>query len=409
LEILYEVAAGIDVHRDTLVVSIRKNDGRGQERVETRTFETFHDSLLEMNAWLDANDVPVVGLESTGVYWKPVVRVIQLVSPKRVVWLVNPAEVKRVPGRKTDKKDSRWISKLVMYGLVSPSFLPSPEQEELRKLTRYRYRLVSDKVSLKNRIIKELESAGIKLASVCSDVLGKSGRDMLDALLEGGKTPAEIADLARGRLRSKLGLLERAAHGSFSVTVRLILRQMLARLDDNAHDTEIIDDEIRNRLLPHMADVERLQSVPGLATTSIAAVIAEAGTDMSMFETSDHLTAWAGLSPGSNESAGKSKSTRARKGDKYLRTMLVQAAWAAVRTRATFWRYQFHRLAARLGPAKTIVAIARKMLVTIFYILRDSVTYKPPELAPPSPKAVRRLVERLAALGYQVSPPATAA
>jgi transposase len=210
-------------------------------------------------------------------------------------------------------------------------------------------------------------------------------------------------------LRSKIDLLERAAPSSFSLTVQLILRQMLARLDQNARDTEIIDEEIRNRLLPHMSDVERLQSVPGLATSSIAAVIAEAGTDMSVFDNPDKLTAWAGLAPGSNESAGKSKSTRARKGDKYLRTILVQAAWAAIRTRGTFWRQKFNQLAPRLGPTKTIVAIARKMLVAIFYILRDTVTYKPPELAPPSPKSVRRLVERLAALGYQISPPATAA
>jgi len=228
---------------------------------------------------------------------------------------------------------------------------------------------------------------------------------MLDALLEGTSTPAQIAALARGRLRTKIAKLERAAQGSFSPATQVILQQMLARLDQNKRDTEAIDDQIRRRLAPYMPDVERLRTVPGLDVTSIAAVIAETGIDMSVFENADHLTAWAGLAPGSNQSAGKSKSARARKGDKYLRTMLVQAAWAAIRKRGTFWRQKFGQWVRRLGPTKSIVAIARKMLVAVFYILRDSVSYQPPETAPPSPKSVRRMVEHLAALGFQITPP----
>ncbi len=409
MDILYEVSAGIDVHRDTVVVSIRKHNERGKEQVETRTFETFHDTLVEMNAWLDAHEVPIVGLESTGVYWKPVVRVIQLGSPRRVIWLVNPAEVKKVPGRKTDVNDSQWLSKLVMHGLVSPSFLPSQELEELRKLTRYRTRLVAERTSFSNRVHKELESAGIKLASVCSEVLGKSGRAMLDALLEETSTPAQIAQLARGRLRSKLETLERATQGSFSATTHFILKQMLARLDQNQRDCEALDEQIQRRLAAYTPDVERLQEVPGLALVSIAAIIAETGTDMSVFGSADELAAWSGLAPGSNESAGKRKSARTRKGDKYLRTMLVQAAWAAVRTHGTFWKQKFGQLARRLGPKKAIVAIARKMLVAIFYILRDGVRYQPPEATPPSPKSIHRMVQQLEALGFHVTPHPTAA
>ena len=409
MEVLYEVSAGIDVHRDTVVVSIRKRDTRGKEQVETRTFETFHDSLVQMSAWLDEHQVPIVGLESTGVYWKPVVRALQLGSSRRVLWLVNPAEVKKVPGRKTDVKDSEWLSKLVMHGLVSPSFLPPPELEELRKLTRYRTRLIAEQTSCKNRVLKELESSGVKFAFVCSDVFGKSGRAMLDALLEGSCSAAEIADLALGRMRSKLDTIARAVDGGFSAATQFVLKQLRGRPDQIQSDLQALDAEIQQRLVAYQPEVELLKSVPGLELTSIAAVVAETGPDMSVFGSADQLAAWSGLAPGSNESAGKTKSAPTRKGDKYLRTMLVQAAWAAVKTRGAFWKQKFGQLVARLGPKKAIVAIARKMLVAIFYILRDATPYRAPEPAAPSPKSIRRLIERVEALGFQVTPRPAAA
>jgi transposase len=409
MEIMYEVSAGIDVHRDTVVVSIRTRDPRGKERVETRTFETFHDSLVEMRTWLDEHEVPIVGLESTGVYWKPVVRVLQLGAKGRVIWLVNPAEVKKVPGRKTDVKDSEWLSKLVMHGLVSPSVLPPLELEELRKLTRYRTRLVAEQTSYKNRVLKELESSGIKLATVCSDVFGKSGRAMLAALLEGSRTPAEIADLAHSSMHSKRATLERAVHGDFSAATRFVLTQMLRHLTQLQSELQALDEQIQQRLKAYQPEVELLKSVPGLDLVAIAGILAETGPDMSVFDGADRLAAWSGLVPGSNESAGKSKSAPTRKGDKYLRTMLVQAGWSAVRTRGTFWKQKFRQLVVRLGPKKAIVAIARKMLVAIFYILRDATPYREPEPAPPSMKSIRRLIERVEALGYQVTPRPTAA
>lgn len=416
METLFKVSAGIDVHRDTVVVSIRKRDERDHEKVETRTFETFHDTLVKMAEWLDEHEVEAVGLESTGVYWKPVVRELQLRSPKRILWLVNPAEVKKVPGRKTDVNDSQWLSKLVMHGLVRPSFLPPLEQEELRKLTRFRTKLVAEQTSFKNRILKEMESAGIKLASVCSDPLGKSGRAMLEALLAGTQAPAQVAQLALGSLRKKIPTLERAVCGSFSEATRFILKQMVARLDQIQRDMKELDEQIQTRLTGHETEVELLLSLPGLDRVAIAAVVAEIGGDMSVFGSADQLAAWGGLCPGSNESAGKSKSAPTRKGDKYLRTILVQAAWSAVRTRGSFWKQKFGQLVVRLGPKKAIVAIARKMLVAIYYMLRDGTLYQPPLPPLPSPEKQKRLVhkytQQLASLGFQVALtpiPATAA
>jgi transposase len=406
MEVLFPVAAGIDVHRDTVVVTVRRRDERGREPVETRTFSTFHDELVRMAGWLDTQEVPVVGLESTGVYWKPVVRALRKSSHTKTIWLVNPAEVKKVPGRKTDVTDSQWLSKLVMHGLVSPSYLPPEELEELRKLTRFRNQIVGNQTRCKNRILKELEASGIKLASVCSEVLGASGRAMLKALLKGGQTPAEIAELARGRLRAKRAQLERAVQGSFTEATAFVLRQLLSDLERTEGNIKALDEQIEQRLKPYQREVDLLLVVPGLDRVGIARVLAEIGPDMSVFETAKRLSAWGGVCPGSNESAGKPKRAPARQGDKYLRTILVQAAWAAKNTRGCFWRHKYHQLIARLGKQKTIVAIARKILVAIFYILRDGVLYQEPLAPAPSAAKAKRMVQQytaqLAALGFEV-------
>ena len=406
MEAIFNVAAGIDVHRDILVVSVRRRGERGREQVETRTYSTFHDGLVQMVAWFDEQEVPVVGLESTGVYWKPVVLALRERSPSRQVWLVNPAEVKQVPGRKTDVKDSEWLSKLVMHGLVAPSFLPPAEQAELRELTRFRAKVVGNKTRCANRIVKVLESSGIKLASVCSDPLGKSARAMFEALLEGTKTVDEIADLARGRLRLKIPELRRALAGTFTEANRFILRQLLADLSHIERDIQALDEQIAQRLEPWQREVELLLSMPGLDRVAIASILAETGPDMSVFGTADKLAAWGGVCPGSNESAGKPKRAPTRKGDKYLRTILVQAAQAGKNMRGSFWREVYHRLVARLGQPKTTMAIARKMLVAVFYMLRDGVLYSRPSPPSPSPTTVQRKVQRLtqqlAGLGFDV-------
>jgi transposase len=408
METLFTVAAGIDVHRDTAVVSVRRRAEKGKEPVETRTFSTFHDGLVEMVAWLDEHAVPVVGLESTSVYWKPLVLALRTHSRTtgRVIWLVNPAEVKKVPGRKTDVTDSQWLSKLVMHGLVSPSFLPPEDQEEWRHLTRFRTKVVGNHTRCKNRIIKELETTGIKLASVCSDVLGTSGRAMIEALLEGTKTTAEIADLAKGKLREKIPDLKRALEGTLPATSRFILRHLMADLDHIESELEALDTEIQTRLEPHRRELDLLLTMPGLDRISIAAVLAEIGPDMSVFETADRITSWGGLCPGSNQSAGKSKAAPTRKGNKYLRTILVQVALAAKNRRGSFWRQKYHQLVPKLGKQKAAVAIARKMLVAIFYILRDGVPYREPSAPPPSPAKSKRLVDgcvaKLKSLGFNV-------
>lgn len=406
MERIFEVSAGIDVHRDKVLVSVRRVRNT-KEEVKTKTFETFHDGLAAMAEWLLAEQVEVVGMESTGVYWHPVVRAVQKTLPKAVIWVVNPAHVKKVPGRKTDVTDSQWLAKLVMYGLVSPSFLAPPELQELRKLTRHRTKLTADQARYKNRILKEVESSGIKIATVCTDVFGKTGRALLDAMIAGkvlGET--QIAQLARGTLRDKVPLLARAVQGSLTPSTVFVMRQLLRRFDDLTDDISALELEIRQRAQPMNAELQRLIQIPGINEVAAAAVLAETGPDMSVFPSAKHIYSWSGLSPGSEESAGKSKKAPTRKGNKYLRTILVQAATSAKQTKGTFWQRKFRRL-ARLGPKKAAVALARSLLGVIFHMLADGSDYREPDTIPPPPHRLRArvtsLTDQLRALGFTVA------
>jgi transposase len=360
--------------------------------------------LLALGDWLRFHGVTHVAMESTGVLWRPVFNVLE---EGHTLILVNAQHIKAVPGRKTDVKDSEWLSKLVMHGLVAPSFLPPAEQAELRQLTRFRTKAVGNQTRSKNRIIKELESSGIKLASVCSDPLGKSGRAMLEALLEGNKTVDEIADLARGKLRAKIPELKRALAGTFTEATRFILRQLLGGLSHIERDIHALDEQITQRLTPYQREVDLLLTMPGVNPVAVAAILAEIGPDMSVFEKADRLAAWGGVAPGSNESAGKPKRAPTRKGDKYLRTILVQAAQAGKNARGSWWRETYYRLVPRLGKPKTIMAIAHKMLVAAFYMLREGVPYRAPSSQPTPPAKAARLVQqytkKLAALGFDVA------
>lgn len=401
----YQTTAGIDVHKDTVVVTVLKQVG-SREVGKTKTFETFHDSLTQMVTWLREQGVEVVGLESTGVYWMPVVRCIQTQLESATIWVVNPAHIKKVAGRKTDVSDSQWLAKLVMYGLVRPSYLASANQQELRLLTRHRTKMVGDQTRYKNRAVKLLERSGIKLASVCSDPFGKSGRAMIEALLEGKKTPSQIAQLAYRSMKKKAPLIERAVAGGFTPCTAFVLQQLLSRFDAVSLDIEKIDATITTLIGPLSEDLKLLLTVPGFDVVSAVAVLAEIGGDMSLFASADHLASWGGVSPGSEESAGKNRSGKTRKGDKYLRTALVQSAWAATKTKGTFWQQKFNKL-LRLGRTKALLAIARRILVATYYILRDRTPYREPVLPPPSPQRTRALTERyrtaLEALGYTVS------
>jgi transposase len=413
---MFERCAGIDVHRDTLVVTVRTRSEGGRVRHQTRTFEAFHDTLLTLCAWLVSERVQVVGLESTGVYWRPVVCALQQFAAAAKIWLVNPRAVKQVPGRKTDVNDSQWLAKLVMHGLVRPSYVPPADIQELRTFTRHRRKLVRDATSNKNRILKQLEICGLKLASVCSDVFGKSGRAMLDAVLAGTQGRPQIAQLARGALRKKIPNLERALLGSFDPAAAFVVRQMLAQLDGLERDITAVDAEINNRLLPYNKQVAALSAMPGFDQTTIAVVIAETGGVMekidaesgevqTVFNSADHLASWTGLSPGSYQSAGPPKKGPCRKGNEPLRTALVQAAWGAVATKGTFWKMKFRQLLPRLGPKKAIVAIARKLSVSLYWVLKGDGRYVEPA-QPMRPLRAERMArtyaDRIRALGFEV-------
>jgi transposase len=403
---LFEVSAGLDVHRDTVVASVRRSL-RARETVETKTFGTFHDDLCALSDWLRTQQVDVVAMESTGVYFKPVLRTVQH-HVQKPIWLVNATAVKQVPGRKSDVNDSAWLSKLVMHGLVRPSFVPDEAQEGLRMLTRHRRKRVGEQRSCKNRIVKQLEACGIKLASVCSDVLGKSGRLMIQALLDGTKSAEEIADLAHGRLRAKRSQLIRAVAGDLTSAVRWLLVRLLKQLQEIERDVDELNDEISRRLAAHADDVALLKQIPGLDDVSIATVVAEVGTDMSVFGSAKRLASWAGLAPGSNESAGKKRPTPTRPGNQWLRTMLVQVAQTVAnkwRSRSP-WRSTFVRIARNTGVAhKAVFAVARKLCVTIFHVLQSRAYtpfVPPPETEAARDRAKQRALEQLRALGYVV-------
>jgi transposase len=406
MEVIFEVSAGLDVHRDTVVASVRKR-GAKRDEVETKTFGTFQDELRDLCTWLDGHDVKVIAMESTGVYFKPVLRAVREQLPNRLAWLVNAAAVKQVPGRKTDVNDSAWLSKLAMHGLVRPSFVPKEAQEDLRILTRYRCKRVGELRSTKNRIIKLLEAYGLKLATLCSDVLGKSGRDMIEAVIVGTQSPEQMANLARGSLRTKRAELARALAARPTEGARWVLRRLMDQLVQIEGGIQELDDEIARRLAPFQKDIELLLQVPGLDHVSIAAVLAETGADMSIFNSAKSLASWGGLAPGSYESAGKTRDTPTRKGNRWLRTILVQVAQVAVRAKDSPWRSSFARMARGTGSIKkAIFGVARKVCVTIFHVLCDRI-YRPYAPPPPTPEAqdrTKRLaIERLTALGYNVS------
>lgn len=404
MEAMVERSAGLDVHRDTVVATIRRREG-AREHVETRTFETYPQDLRCLAQWLKAGQVQIAGIESTGVYFKPVDR--ELRRAELTVWVVNAAHAKQVPGRKTDVSDSCWLSKLVMHGLVRPSFIPDEWLEGLRMLTRERVRAVHERTRAKNRVIKLLEANGVKLASVCSDVLGKTGRAILHALLEGQMSPPQMADLALGHLRTKRALLERALDVRLGADAVWLLRELLAAFEQVEQRIERFDARIQQALVRYDDDVSLLRQIPGLDTTSIAAVLAESGSDMSVFASAKHLTSWAGLAPGSNESAGKPKPARVRQGNPWLRTILVQIAWVAARSRKSPWRGAFARIARQTGSAKkAAMAVARKILLTVYHVLHSRQYTPAAPQAPSEPERrerARRAVDTLTALGFRVT------
>jgi transposase len=404
MDVLYERCCGLDIHKRTVVASLVVPGPTGAPTKEVRSFGTMTDDLSQLADWLLESGCTHVAMESTGVYWKPV---WNLLEGQFELLLVNARHVKAVPGRKTDAKDCEWLADLLRHGLLRSSFVPDRPQRELRELTRYRTSLVQERSAEINRLQKTLEGANIKLGDVATDIMGLSSRQMLAALASGETDAAAMAQLAQGRLRDKLPALERALAGRIGPHQRFLLARQLAHIDFlNAAIAEV-SAEIAERLRPCAADLERLATIPGVGRRTAELLVAEIGTDMSRFPTAAHLASWAGMCPGHDESAGKRRSGKTRKGSPWLRSILIEAARAAGRTKGTYLAAQYHRLAARRGTKRAAVAVGHTILVIVYRLLSEGDVYR--DLGDRyfderDRQAVeRRLVARLEGLGYTVS------
>lgn len=430
MRVMVKCCAGIDVHKKNVVVNCRRVKGKEIES-ETRTFGTTTPELLQMIDWLASWGVTDVAMESTGVYWHPV---YNLLEGSYKVIVVNAKHIKHVPGRKTDVKDAEWIAELLSYGLLKASFVPEKPQRDMRDLTRYRSKLVQERAREVNRVQKLLEGANIKLASVATDVLGVSGRLMLEAVIEGNVDEKEMAEMAKGRMRSKISELEKALTGIVSDHHRFMLGEQLAHVDFLDGQIANISHEISVRLekmsqeqqppppptgadktkaeedagtcLTWQVAVELLDTVPGINQRAAEAILAETGIDMSQFPEDKHLTAWAGLAPGNNESGGKRYSGRTRKGNQTLKTTMIQVAHAARRKKGSYASALYNRLVGRRGKKRAIVAVARSLLVSIYHMLTCQEAYK--DLGSEYFQERRKenkvdyLTRQLAKLGYEV-------
>ena len=404
MQTLIERGCGLDVHQATVVACLLmvRRDGKVQKQM--RTFGTTTRELVGLREWLLSEGCTHVAMESTGVYWKPIYAILE--GALEIV-VANAQHIKKVPGRKTDVKDAEWIGELLCHGLLRSSFVPPKPIRELRDLMRYRRKLVESQAAERNRLLKVLETANIKLASVATDVFGMSGRLMLRALIAGKATPQEMAELAKGLLRKKIPELELALEGKLEQHHRFLLELQLQRLEAAEKDLAVLELHIRQKLEPYAAQLALLDEIPGVDWTLAAVIIAELGVDMSVFGSVSQLASWAGVCPGNNESAGKRKSSRVPSGNVYLKSGLVEAANAAARAKGTYLRDKFFRLKARRGYKRAVVAIAHKILVAIYHMLSQQVSYN--DLGDlyldqlNKNHLTRNLVHRLERLGYAVT------
>jgi transposase len=365
--------AGLDVHQATVVATVRVPAPDGSRHVETRTFSTMTTDLLVLRDWLQAYGVTHVAMESTGVYWRPIYYILE---DGVTLLLINMQHLKHVPGRKTDVKDSEWLAQLLECGLLHRSLVPPAPMRELRDLTRYRKHQITERTQEINRLHRVLEDAGLKLATVMSDVMGVSGRAMLQALVAGTTDPAVLAELARGRLRQKLPLLRQALHGRFRPHHALLIGHMLTKLEFLEELIATLTADIDTRLAPFEATLARLDTIPGVDRRSATTILVETGGDMTRFVTAAHLCSWGSVCPGQNESAGKRRSGRIRKGNRYLKTALIEAALGAARTKATALQARYFRVRRHRGHQKAVVAVAHHILEIAYFIMRDGVTYE---------------------------------
>ncbi len=404
VDVVYTHCCGLDVHKRNVVACLITPGPDGRPLKKVQTFGTMTEELLALADWLVAAGCTHVALESTGVYWQPV---YNLLEDRFQLLLANARHIKAVPGRKTDVRDCEWLADLLRHGLLQPSFVPPRPQRELRELTRHRQALVRERTAVANRLQKTLEGANIKLAAVATDILGVSGRRMLDALVDGTTDAEALAELAKGALRRKLPQLQQALVGRVGAHQRFLIAQHLAHLDFLEEHLAQVSAEIADRLRPVKKILARLDTIPGIGQYVAEALVAEIGTDMTRFPSAAHLASWAGMCPGNDESAGKRRSGKTRKGNPWLRALLVQAAHAAARHKDTYLAALYGRLAARRGKKKAAVAVGHTILVIAYHMLRRGTEYQ--ELGPRwfderDRQAVeRRLVRRLEALGNKVT------
>jgi transposase len=405
MEVMFKFCAGLDVHKRMIMACVLLSNAQGDTDRQIRKFGTTLAELQALAAWLSGLGVTHVAMESTGVYWKPVFNVL---APLFEVWIVNAQHIKQVPGRKTDVKDAEWIAQLMRLGLLKRSFIPEVEQRDLRDLTRYRTRLLGERASAANRLQKILEDANIKLTSVASDVQGVSARAMLEALIRGEVDAEALADLAQGKLRKKLPQLEAALAGQVREHHRFMLREVLWHLDGLNERLAALDAEIRRLTSPHEGIIQRLAGIPGIDRRTAEVILAEIGPDVTPFPTAQHLASWACLCPGNNITGGKRRSGRTRRGQNWLRAALVEAAWSASHSKASYFSSQFHRLRARRGEKRAAVAVAHSILIVVYHLLA-----KPEEVYQElgadfflkrNPEREReRAVRRLEGLGFSVT------
>jgi transposase len=403
MEAIVERCAGLDIHQATVVACVLIGEAGRKPRKEIRTFSTMTRDLEAMRDWLEGLGITHVGMESTGVYWRPVYAVLE----GHVELIVaNAHHIKAVPGRKTDVKDAEWTADLVRHGLIRPSFVPPPPIRELRDLVRLRRSLSDALTTEQNRTLKLLETANIKLASVVSEVFGVSGRAMMTALVENTATPQEMADLAKRKLRRKLEPLAQALDGRLTEHNRYLLAFHLRRVEAIEADLRALDARIEEAARPYAAQRRLLRQIPGVDDRIAVAILAEIGIDMTVFGNAQRLAAWAGVCPGNHESAGKKKRTATRKGNLHLKTTLVQAAVCAARKKGSYYKDKYHRLKARRGSRRAAMAIAHKILIAVFHMLAKAFPFQELGEAFLDQQARQRtttnLVRRLNNLGYDV-------
>ena len=435
MDVTYTQCAGLDVHKKTVVACCITPGAKGEKELEIRTFTTMTADLLALSDWLGTKGVTHVAMESTGEFWKPIYNILE---GNFELLVVNARHIKNVPGRKTDVKDAEWIAELLRHGLLRGSFIPPQNQRDLRDLTRQRTNLVQDRATVVNRLQKVLEWANLKLSAVATDITGVSARAMLEAILAGKTAPETLAELAKGRLRNKRSELERALHGHVRDHHRFLLAEHLAQLDFLDEQIVRFDAEIIRHMTPPVASsdagavptdtstdaptdapdataplltwaeaVELLDTIPGVNQRTAELLLAEIGVDMSRFPSAAHLVSWAKVSPGNNESAGKRLSGATGHGNRWLRTGIIQAAWAAIKVKKSYLSSFYHRLAGRRGAKRAIFAVAHRMLTAVYHMLTKRETYH--DLGATylderdKTNLIKRTVKRFAQLGYQIN------